>query len=331
MKRYIAPTLAILLLSTAVAFAVTLDGQKLKESFKDLLQISNANSGIDATLRTLEDGEGTSSTLQLSTTAVNVTSGLQLNGTAAQSGTTLKHEVGGIEADISGIADGGLLVGDGAGSMAIRAGALTAGAAGFLTHEAGGIEFDASAVADSDFIVGTGAGTMALESGATARTSLGVAIGSDVQAWDTQLDDIAVLAVTGGNIIIGDGSNWVAEPLTGTPREYTKTQNFDATTLTDEANISWDASANQVASVTLTDNRTLDNATNTVDGATYILIIRQDAGGTNTLSYGDAYLFPGGTAPTLSTGGLSVDIISFVASAISDGTQMFGVSQLNFQ
>jgi len=43
------------------------------------------------------------------------------------------------------------------------------------------------------------------------RNTIGVAIGSDVQAWDTQLDDIAALAVTNGNFIVGDGANWVAE------------------------------------------------------------------------------------------------------------------------
>jgi hypothetical protein len=46
---------------------------------------------------------------------------------------------------------------------------------------------------------------------ATARTTLGVAIGSNVQAWDAQLDDIAALTPTDGNIIVGDGTNWVAE------------------------------------------------------------------------------------------------------------------------
>jgi len=45
----------------------------------------------------------------------------------------------------------------------------------------------------------------------TARTNLGVAIGSDVQAWDAQLDDIAGLATTDSNIIVGNGTNWVAE------------------------------------------------------------------------------------------------------------------------
>jgi len=50
-----------------------------------------------------------------------------------------------------------------------------------------------------------------LASTATARTNLGVAIGSNVQAWDANLDQIAALAVTDGNIIVGNGSAWVAE------------------------------------------------------------------------------------------------------------------------
>lgn len=46
---------------------------------------------------------------------------------------------------------------------------------------------------------------------ADARTGLGLVIGTNVQAWDAQLDDIAALAVTDGNFIVGNGSNWVAE------------------------------------------------------------------------------------------------------------------------
>lgn len=46
---------------------------------------------------------------------------------------------------------------------------------------------------------------------ATARTNLGVAIGSDVQAYDADLAAIAALAKTNGNFIVGNGSAWVAE------------------------------------------------------------------------------------------------------------------------
>ena len=59
---------------------------------------------------------------------------------------------------------------------------------------------------------GTGAA-----SASAARTALGVVIGTNVQAWDAQLDDIAALAVTDSNFIVGDGTNWVAESA-GTAR-----------------------------------------------------------------------------------------------------------------
>ncbi len=75
-------------------------------------------------------------------------------------GGLLLHEVGGIEADISAIADGGIVRGTGAGTMAILASFLTA--AGILKHEFGGIEADISAIADGGILRGDGAGSMAI-------------------------------------------------------------------------------------------------------------------------------------------------------------------------
>ena len=54
--------------------------------------------------------------------------------------------------------------------------------------------------------------TLVASAGAAAiRTDLGLVIGADVQAYDAQLADIAALALTDGNFVVGDGSNWVAE------------------------------------------------------------------------------------------------------------------------
>ena len=61
-------------------------------------------------------------------------------------------------------------------------------------------------------------GTLAVSDGGTggtsasaARTNLGLAIGSDVQAYDAQLADVAGLSTTDGGFIVGNGSNFVVE------------------------------------------------------------------------------------------------------------------------
>ena len=61
----------------------------------------------------------------------------------------------------------------------------------------------------TDLAVADG-GTGASDAG-TARTNLGVAIGTNVQAWDANLDQIAALAPTADNFIVGNGTAWVLE------------------------------------------------------------------------------------------------------------------------
>ena len=97
-------------------------------------------------------------------------------------------------------------------------------------------------------------------------------------------------------------------------------------TLTDTASIAWDMNSGSMGTVVLTDNRAMAAPTNLPNHGECWLIVKQDAGGTNTLTYDGVFLFPGGTAPVLSVGGNDIDIIQFIC----DGTSLFGVASYNF-
>jgi hypothetical protein len=90
-------------------------------------------------------------------------------------------------------------------------------------------------------------------------------------------------------------------------------------TLTDGVTINWDASLGQVATVTLSGNRALNNATNLRVG-TYILHVIQDGVGGRTLSFQRGYKFTANVTPTLTSAANSRDMFSFV----SDGTNLYG-------
>ena len=63
----------------------TLEGNSIASTYKDLLQVSNSNSGITGDKTAVEDGEGTASPLELSSTAVNISSGFEVGGSAVTS------------------------------------------------------------------------------------------------------------------------------------------------------------------------------------------------------------------------------------------------------
>ncbi len=81
----------------------------------------------------------------------------------------------------------------------------------------GGIVIESTEMA-VDLSASSITGTLAVGDGGTgatsasaARTALGLVIGTNVQAFDAQLTDIAGLTPSDGNFIVGDGSNFVLE------------------------------------------------------------------------------------------------------------------------
>ena len=86
---------------------------------------------------------------------------------------------------------------------------------------------------------------------------------------------------------------------------------FAEQTLTDGATVTWNASTQQVAKLTLGGNRTLSAPTNGVTGQFISIAVIQDGTGSRTLTWNSAYVFTGGTAPTLTTTASKADVFVF--------------------
>jgi microcystin-dependent protein len=140
----------------------------------------------------------------------------------------------------------------------------------------------------------------------TARTNLGVAIGTNVQAWDANLDQIAALAVTDGNIIVGNGSAWVAESgaTARTSLGVAIGTNVQA----------WDANLDQIAALAVTDGNFIVG-----NGSAWVA----ESGATVRTSLGL------GTAATLNVGTSANNIVQLDGSAklpAVDGSQLTGIA-----
>jgi hypothetical protein len=185
---------------------------------------------------------------------------------------------------------------------------------------------------------GTGGATAS-----AARTALGVAIGTDVLAYDSNLQSFVTAftlptADSTANFVLktnGSGTLGFAAAaagdvtLTGTQTLTNKTIEAGTFTngYTEEVNTANTSTAYTISLadgsfqvLTLTGNATITMPTATA-GRSFILLLKQDGTGSRTVTW-STVKWPAGTAPTITTTASRQDIISFV----SDGTNWYGAA-----
>ena len=185
---------------------------------------------------------------------------------------------------------------------------------------------------------GTGA-----SSASAARTALGLAIGTDVLAYDSNLQGFVTaftLPTSDGSanqIIKTNGSGTLSfttaatgdVTLTGTETLTNKTIEAGTFTngYTEEVNTANTSTAYTISLangsfqiLTLTGNATITMPTATA-GKSFILLLKQDGTGSRTITW-STVKWPAGTAPTITSTASKQDIFSFFA----DGTNWYGTT-----
>jgi hypothetical protein len=185
---------------------------------------------------------------------------------------------------------------------------------------------------------GTGGATAS-----AARTALGLAIGTDVLAYDSNLQSFVTAftlptADSTANFVLktnGTGTLGFAAAATGdvtlTGTQTLTNKTIEAGTFTngytEEVNTANTSTAYTISLadgsfqvLTLTGNATITMPTATA-GRSFILLLKQDATGSRTVTWSTVY-WPGGTAPTITSTASKQDIYSFFA----DGSKWYGTT-----
>ncbi len=123
------------------------------------------------------------------------------------------------------------------------------------------------------------------------------------------------LYVTGSYI-----ATFVSGIMRAAANSWTAAQRGAFSTLADAGTVAIDLSLANNYNLTLGGSRTLGVPTNPVAGQTGVITVRQDITGSRTLAYTWPYVFPGGTAPILSTGKLVLDQLYYCVNSYSTST-----------
>lgn len=249
-------------------------------------------------------------------------------------GTTLNTQIEMVEDAIAGRADITLSTGDYTLSTASGAtdearmmlldlsGTLTGGAINVIVPTSAKFYLVKNGTDDGETVtVKTTAGTgIVVEA---AKTLLLYCDGTNVEEISANPPGAVALATSAtlaldSTLFEGDAKGLFAK--LAVEQSFTKAQAVTSVLLTDDdSNIAVDASLTNYFRIVL-DQTTLelDNPTSLKDGQALVFRVAQDATGGRLMTYGTKYKFPGGTAPTLSTGVSAVDIITGIYDSTAD-------------
>jgi hypothetical protein len=144
---------------------------------------------------------------------------------------------------------------------------------------------------------------------------------SELPAASSVADADLVPIVQGGTTKYADGSMVLQDAdRLDTAGQHTagKATTEVALTIGSPATVTPNCADSNVFRLSLTQDCTLANPSNALSGQCINIILEQDATGGRTITLGNQYAFPGGTAPTFSTGANDKDLLSCQYDATDD-------------